>query len=196
MPWPPSPISCPEDQWLFVTTVLKHWTLTISSLCVQYCRNVVTNTTQLTHWIPSLRQFSRFASWNSDKKQDSSIWYEWSDILYNSSLDSPQLWWNLLTSTSPKKTYPITWGIMRPLDSSVFCGTFGQVSCPLMVRDQGDSPSRPGTSWTRNRCLLHFGHRCKMQYVGFNNVLPFLNYKTPWEVDKFAFFKLWNALIA
>ena len=31
---------------------------------------------------------------------DSSIWYEWSDILYNSSIESSPIWWNLLTSIS------------------------------------------------------------------------------------------------
>ena len=47
----------------------------------QCCRNVVTNTTQLTHWILSLRQFLWLALWNSYEKRDFSIWYEWSDIL-------------------------------------------------------------------------------------------------------------------
>ena len=50
---PPSPISCPEDHRLLITTVVKHWALTICSWSVQHYRNVVTNTTQLTHWIPS-----------------------------------------------------------------------------------------------------------------------------------------------
>ena len=61
IPRPPSPISYPEDHRLVVTTVVKHWALTICSWSVQYYRNVVTNTTQLTHWIPSLRQFLRLA---------------------------------------------------------------------------------------------------------------------------------------
>ena len=51
--WPPSVISCPDDHQLLVNTVVKHWALTICSWIVQYYRNVVTNTTQLTHWIPS-----------------------------------------------------------------------------------------------------------------------------------------------
>ena len=56
-----SPIFCPEDHRLLVTTVVKHWALTICSWGVQCYRNVVTNTTQLTHWMPSLRQFPRLA---------------------------------------------------------------------------------------------------------------------------------------
>ena len=44
-----------EDHRLFVTTVVKHWALTICSWSMQYYRNVVKNTTQLTHWIPSSR---------------------------------------------------------------------------------------------------------------------------------------------
>ena len=58
---PPSPISCPEDHRLLVTIVVKHWPLTICSWSVQCYRNVVMNTTQLTHWIPSSRQFPRLA---------------------------------------------------------------------------------------------------------------------------------------
>ena len=54
----------------------------------------------------SLRQFPRLAWWKPYEKQDSSIWYEWSDILCNSSLESPPTWSNLLTSTSPQ-----TWTI-------------------------------------------------------------------------------------
>ena len=62
-PWqrPPSPISCPEDHRLLVTIVVKHWPLTICSWSLQCYRDVVMNTTQLTHWIPSLRQFPRLA---------------------------------------------------------------------------------------------------------------------------------------
>ena len=58
---PPSSISCPEDSWQFVTIVVKHWPLTICSWSVQCYRNVVSNTTELTHWIISSRQFPRFA---------------------------------------------------------------------------------------------------------------------------------------
>ena len=67
-------------------------TLIICSWSVQYYRNIVTNTTQLTHWVPSLRQFPRLALWNFYQKLDSSIWYEWPDNLYNSSLESPSIW--------------------------------------------------------------------------------------------------------
>ena len=106
-----SPTFCPEDHGLLVTTVVKHWALTICSWSVQYDRNIITNTTQLTHWISSLRQFPRrLALWNSYEKRDSSIWYEWSHILYNSSLESPPIWWNLLTSTSPQ-TFTIRLGL-------------------------------------------------------------------------------------
>ena len=56
---PPSPISCPEDSRLLVTIVVKHWPLAICSWGVQ--TNVETNTTQLTHWILSSRQFPRLA---------------------------------------------------------------------------------------------------------------------------------------
>ena len=72
--------------------VIRHWLLTICSWSVQCCRQVATNTTQLTHWILSLRQLLRLALWNSCKKQDSSIWYEWSDILYNPSLEQSLNW--------------------------------------------------------------------------------------------------------
>ena len=61
--------------------------LAICSWSVQCYRNVVTNTTQLTRWILSSRQFPRPAWWNSYKKWDSFIWYERSDILYNFSLE-------------------------------------------------------------------------------------------------------------
>ena len=75
-PSPPNPISCPYDRWLFVTIVVKHWPLTICSWSVQCYRNVVMNTTQLTHWTLSSRQFLRLALWNSCEKRDSSIWYD------------------------------------------------------------------------------------------------------------------------
>ena len=39
-----------------ITIVVKHWALTTCSWSVQCYRNVVTNTTQLTHWILSLRK--------------------------------------------------------------------------------------------------------------------------------------------
>ena len=58
---PPRPISCPEDHRLLVTIVVKHWPLTTCYWSVQCYRNVVTNTTQLTLWIPSSRQFPRLA---------------------------------------------------------------------------------------------------------------------------------------
>ena len=32
-----TPISCPEDHWLLVTMVVKHWALTICSWSVQFC---------------------------------------------------------------------------------------------------------------------------------------------------------------
>ena len=54
-------ISCPEDNRLIVTIVVKHWPLTINSWSVQWYRNVVMNTTQLTSWILSLRKFLRLA---------------------------------------------------------------------------------------------------------------------------------------
>ena len=54
-------ISCPEDHRLLVTIVVRHWPLTICSWSVQCYRNVVINTTQLIHWIPSSRQFPRLA---------------------------------------------------------------------------------------------------------------------------------------
>ena len=76
IPRPPSPISCPEDHRLLVTTVVNHSALTICSCSVQWYRNVMTNTTQLTHWISSSRQFPRHAQWNSCEKWDSSIWYD------------------------------------------------------------------------------------------------------------------------
>ena len=63
-------------------------TLSIDHMLLE-CANVMTSTTQLTHWIPSLTRFLRLAQLNSYEKQDSSDWYEWSDILYNSSLESP-----------------------------------------------------------------------------------------------------------
>ena len=75
-PSPPNPISCPFDRWLFVTIVVKHWPLTICSWRVQCYRNVVMNTTQLTHWTLSLRQFLKLALWNSCEERDSSIWYD------------------------------------------------------------------------------------------------------------------------
>ena len=55
------PISCPEDHPLLVTTVVKHSALIICSWSVRWYRNVLMNTTQLTHWISSSRQFSRHA---------------------------------------------------------------------------------------------------------------------------------------
>ena len=58
---PPSPTSCPEDHGLLVTIVAKHWALTIRSWSVQYYRNVVTNTTQVTHWKLSSKQFLTLA---------------------------------------------------------------------------------------------------------------------------------------
>ena len=75
-PSPPNPISCLYDRWLFVTIVVKHWPLTICSWSVQCYRNVVMNTTRLTHWTLSSRQFLRLALWNSCEKRDSSIWYD------------------------------------------------------------------------------------------------------------------------
>ena len=72
----PMPISCPEDHPLLVTTVVKHSALITCSWSVQWYRNVVINTTQLTHWIPSSRQFPKHASWNSCETWDCSIWYE------------------------------------------------------------------------------------------------------------------------
>ena len=71
-----SPISCPEDCPLLVTTVVKHSALIICSWSVQWYRNVVTNTTQMTRWIACSRQFPRHAYWNSCEKWDSSIWYD------------------------------------------------------------------------------------------------------------------------
>ena len=50
IPMPPSPMSCPEDCQMFVTIVVKHWPLTICLGSVQCYRNVMTNTTKLTHW--------------------------------------------------------------------------------------------------------------------------------------------------
>ena len=61
IPRPPSPILFPEDIRLLVTTVVNHLALSICSWSVQYYRNALKNTTQLTHWIPSLRQFLRLA---------------------------------------------------------------------------------------------------------------------------------------
>ena len=56
-----NPISCPEDCRLVVTIVVKHWPLTICSWSVQCYRSVVMNTTQLTRWILSSKQFLRLA---------------------------------------------------------------------------------------------------------------------------------------
>ena len=50
-----------KDHRLLVTIVVKHWPLTICSWSVQCYRNVMMNTAQLTHWIPSSRQFPRLA---------------------------------------------------------------------------------------------------------------------------------------
>ena len=58
---PPNPISCPEYHQLVVTIVVKHWLLTICCLSVQCYTSVVMNTTQLTRWILSSRQFLRLA---------------------------------------------------------------------------------------------------------------------------------------
>ena len=58
---PPSLLSCPEDRQLLVIIVVRCWPLTICSWSVQCPRKVVTNTTQLTHWILSLREFPRTA---------------------------------------------------------------------------------------------------------------------------------------
>ena len=44
-----------------LTTVVKHCTLTIYSWSVQWYKNAVTNSTQLTRWIPSLILFQRLA---------------------------------------------------------------------------------------------------------------------------------------
>ena len=63
-------------------------TIHICSWSVQ-CYMNVPNTTQLTHWILSSRQFPRLALWNSYEKWDSSIWYEWSDMQYHYSLEPP-----------------------------------------------------------------------------------------------------------
>ena len=58
---PPSLLSCPEDRQLLVIIVVRCWPLTICSWSVQCPRKVMTNTTQLTHWILSLREFPRTA---------------------------------------------------------------------------------------------------------------------------------------
>ena len=83
---------------LLVTIVVRHWPLTISSWSVQCYRKIVMNTTQLTHWVLSSRQFLRLALWNSCEKWDSSTWYERSNILYNPSLDQSPNECNFLTS--------------------------------------------------------------------------------------------------
>ena len=74
--------------------MVRHWLLTISSWSLQCYGKVVTNTTQLTHWILSLRQFLRLALWNSCEKRDSSTWYERSDVLYNPSREQFLNWSN------------------------------------------------------------------------------------------------------
>ena len=102
IPRPPSPMFCPEDPRLLVTTVVRHWWFTICSQSVQCYRKVVTNTTQLTHWILSSRQFPRLAWWSSCEKRDSSIRHESSDILYISPFEPWKNWWNFWTSTSLK----------------------------------------------------------------------------------------------
>ena len=45
IPRPSNPISCPEDRWLVVTIVVKHWPLTICCWSVHCYRNVVMNIT-------------------------------------------------------------------------------------------------------------------------------------------------------
>ena len=77
---------------LLVTIVVKLWPLTICSWSVQCYREVTTNTTELTHCILSLRQFPILAQWNSCEERNSSIWFEWSDLLYNSSFQLSPNW--------------------------------------------------------------------------------------------------------
>ena len=50
-----------EDRRLVVTTVVKHWPLTICCWSVHCYRNIVMNTTQSTCWMLSSRQFLRLA---------------------------------------------------------------------------------------------------------------------------------------
>ena len=80
-------ISCPDDHRPFVVIVVRYWPLTICSWSMQCYRRGVTNTTHLTHWMLSLRQSLRLAQWNFCEKPDSSIWYQWSGIIYSPSLE-------------------------------------------------------------------------------------------------------------
>ena len=58
---------------LLVTIVVRHWPLTICPWGMQWYKKIVTNTTQLTHWILSSKQFLRLLLLNSHEKRDSSI---------------------------------------------------------------------------------------------------------------------------
>ena len=97
---PQSSTSCHKYLLLLASIVDKHWPLTICSLSVQFYRKVVVNTTQLTLQGASLRQFPRLSYWNFYEKPGSSIWYKWSSIPYNSSLESVHNWCNFELSSS------------------------------------------------------------------------------------------------
>ena len=103
---PPSPTSFPDDPWIPVTIVTWHWPCTMCSWSVLCYRKVVTNSTQLPHWIPSSRQFLRPAEWNSCMKQDSSVWHETSDVVYNSLLKSSVEWCSFVNLKSSQ-----TWAL-------------------------------------------------------------------------------------